>query len=72
MNHRKNPLTEYGIAIKAELSKRGNTQNWLIAEVRKKLPERYLDVSYLNKIMTGQVKHSEIMNAIDRILGTTH
>ena len=72
MNHRKNPLTEYGIAIKTELSKRGNTQNWLIAEVKKLLPERYLDVSYLNKIMTGQVKRSEIMNAIDRILGTTH
>lgn len=72
MNHRKNPLTEYGIAIKAELAKRGNTQNWLIAEVKKMFPKRYLDVSYLNKIMTGQVKQSEIMNAIDRILGTTH
>lgn len=72
MNHRKNPLTEYGIAIKAELLKRGNTQNWLIAEVKKMLPERYLDVSYLNKIMTGQVKQSVVMDAIDRILGTTH
>lgn len=72
MNHCKNPLTEYGTAIKTELAKRGKTQNWLIAEVKKMFPERYLDVSYLNKIMTGQVKRSEIMNAIDRILGTTH
>lgn len=72
MNHRKNPLTEYGIAIKAELLKRGNTQNWLIAEVKKLLPERYVDVSYLNRIITGQIKQSVVMDAIDRVLGTTH
>jgi uncharacterized membrane protein YcaP (DUF421 family) len=72
MNHRKNPLTEYGIAIKEELLKRGKTQNWLIAEVKKMHPTKHLDVSHLNKIMTGQIKRSEIMNAIDRILGTTH
>lgn len=72
MNHRKNPLSEYGIAIKTELLKRGNTQNWLIAEVRKLLPERYVDVSYLNRIITGQIKQSVVMDAIDRVLGTTH
>lgn len=72
MNHRKNPLTEYGIAIKTELLKLNKTQNWLIEEVKKMLPERYLDVSYLNRIMTGQVKQSVVMDAIDRVLGTTH
>lgn len=72
MNHRKNPLTEYGIAIKTELLKLNKTQNWLIEEVKKMLPERYLDVSYLNRIMTGQVKQSVVMDVIDRVLGTTH
>lgn len=72
MNHRKNPLTEYGISIKTELLKLNKTQNWLIEEVKKMLPERYLDVSYLNRIMTGQVKQSVVMDAIDRVLGTTH
>lgn len=70
MSERKRPLTEYGIAIKVELFKRSKTQNWLIEEVKKILPDKYLDTSNLNRIMTGERNSPDIEAAIDSILGT--
>lgn len=72
MSDRKNPLAEYGIAVKVELFKRSKTQNWLIEEVKKILPNKYLDTSNLNKILTGRLNSPEIVTAIDSILGTNH
>lgn len=72
MSERKRPLTDYGISIKVELLKRSKTQTWLIEEVQKILPGKYLDSSNLYKIMIGELNSSDIMTAIDSILGTNH
>lgn len=71
-SERKRHLTKYGISIKVELLRRNKTQTWLIEEVKKILPGKYLDSSNLNKIMIGEISKSDIMTAIDSILGTNH
>jgi hypothetical protein len=69
LSERKKPLAEYGIAVKVELLKRSKTQNWLIEEVKKILPNKYLDTSNLNRIMTGELNSPEIVAAINEVLG---
>lgn len=61
-------LTEYGIRIKTELMLRGKTQEWLIAEIKKLLPDKYVDSSNLWKILHGKLNSIEIINAINEIL----
>ena len=56
ISERKRPLTEYGVEVKVRLVKLNKTQKWLIEEVKKLLPETYLDTSNLYKIMTGEMK----------------
>lgn len=64
----KRPLTEYGMQVKMELLKGGQTQAWLISEIKKRLPDKYVDNSNLYKILTGQIKSREIVGAINEIL----
>lgn len=68
INERKRPLTEYGIAVKLELLKAGKTQKWLIDEVKRILPDKYLDTSNLYKILTGEINSPDIQSAINQVL----
>lgn len=68
ISERKRPLTDYGIEIKVQLLKLSKTQAWLISEVKKLLPDKYLDTSNLYKIMTGEINSPDIVSAIDQIL----
>ena len=68
ISERKRPLTDYGIEIKVQLLKLNKTQAWLISEVKKLLPDKYLDTSNLYKIMTGEINSPDIVSAIDQIL----
>lgn len=49
-------------------AKLNKTQKWLIEEVKKLLPETYLDTSNLYKIMTGEIKSNKIEAAINEVL----
>ena len=70
INERKRPLTEYGVEVKVKLMKLNKTQKWLIEEVKKLLPETYLDSSNFYKIMTGEIKSIKIETAINQVLNT--
>lgn len=65
---RKRPLSQYGMRIKVELLNRNKTQKWLMSEIRKLLPRKYIDSSNLYKIMTGEISSPDICKAIDNIL----
>lgn len=58
MKAEKKPLNGFGLTVKHELVDLNRTQLWLIEETKKQLPHRYLDSSYLQKLMVGEV-HSE-------------
>lgn len=68
ISERKRPLTEYGVEVKVRLVKLNKTQKWLIEEVKKLLPETYLDTSNMYKIMTGEIKSNKIEAAINEVL----
>lgn len=68
LSERKWPLDDYGMAVKIQLLKMNKTQNWLIEEIKKKLPNQYIDSSNLNRIMTGALKCPNIRKAINEIL----
>ena len=72
ISERKRPLTEYGVEVKVKLMKLNKTQKWLIEEVKKLLPETYLDSSNLYKIMTGEIKSIKIETAINQGLNTNY
>lgn len=72
INERKRPLTDYGIDVKTRLLKLSKTQNWLIEEVKKILPNKYLDTSNLYKIMTGEINSPDITNAINQVLNINY
>lgn len=64
----RNELTEYGKKVKTELISINKNQEWLICEIKRKLPDSYVDGSILNKIFKGQIKDSKLIPAIDEIL----
>lgn len=64
---RKNELTEFGKEVKLELLLRGETQEWLIQEVRAR-SGRYLDSGYLSKILSGVRNSPEIKAHIRAVL----
>jgi transcriptional regulator with XRE-family HTH domain len=66
---RKNPLTPYGITVNVKLMNLGQNQRWLIEKLNEELPERYIDSSVVNRILTGRLDSPEITAAIDRLLG---
>lgn len=67
-NEPKNSVSSLGKLIKIELIKRNKTQNWLISELKKRLPTMYIDSSALNKILTGKVVSGKIVDEIHSIL----
>lgn len=69
IGERKRPLTEYGIKVKIKLMQINKTQSWLIEEVKNLLPQKYVDSSNIYKILTGEIKSTEIKTAINQILG---
>lgn len=64
---RTHKLTDFGKEIKYKLIDLGLTQEWLIAEVKKET-EQYIDSSCLYKIMRGQIKESQLIPIIKKIL----
>lgn len=68
ISERKRFFTDYAIKVKTELLKQGKTQKWLMGEIKKLLPKKYIDSSNLYKIMTGEISSPEICKAIDTIL----
>lgn len=59
--------TAFGKAIKKRLIDMGQTQIWLIDEVKDRTG-LYFDGSYLYKVMAGRVLTPSIVNAICEIL----
>ena len=61
-------FTDFGLATKIELLRRGRDQKWLVAEVSERTG-LYMDNSYMNKVLTGQRNPPKIIAAISEILG---
>lgn len=64
----KRALTSYGLTVKSKLLELNETQEWLISEIKKKLPDSYVDGSILYKIFIGEVSKSKIIPVINEIL----
>lgn len=60
-------FSDFGLAVKTELLKRGKTQKWLEEEVTKRTG-LYLDRGYVHKILTGQRNAPKIVESICEIL----
>ena len=60
-------LTEFGKAVKIRLLELQKTQKWLIAELNS-LEILKVDSSFLNKVLTGQVRKSRMEGLICQIL----
>lgn len=63
-------MSDFGKRIKKALIDRGEKQNWLIAEVRKKTG-LYFDCPYLCRIISGKSHNPTITAAIESILNIT-
>lgn len=61
-------FTDFGKEVKHRLIDLGKTQEWLIEEVRQKTG-KYMDASYMNKILTGAESGVNIVPAIRETLG---
>lgn len=61
-------LSDFGLAVKIELIKRGRSQAWLENEVTQRTG-LYVDSGYMYKILTGQRAAPKITAAITEILG---
>ena len=61
-------LSDFGLAVKIELIKRGRSQTWLEKEVAQRTG-LYVDSGYMYKILTGQRSAPKITAAITEILG---
>lgn len=68
MYERTNPLSDYGLKIKAAILLRGKTQRWLIEEIKKMETDIYVDSSVLNKVLTGKITRGKLIDAINHIL----
>lgn len=68
MSRRNKPLTDFGIKVNMQLMKLNKSQTWLISEIKKKIPEKYVDSSLLCKIFIGDKNSPDIVNAINEIL----
>lgn len=59
--------SKLGITVKRRLKELGQTQQWLIGQVRLHT-DKYLDSSNLYKLMTGQYHSKELEAAIKKVL----
>lgn len=60
-------FTDFGKTVKKALIDKGQTQAWLIDEVREKTG-LFFDYGYLYKIMTGGRTAAKVVDAINDIL----
>lgn len=68
ISKRDNPYTKFGIETNLRLMEMNQTQTWLIEEIKKEMPERYIDSSLMSRILTGRVNSPDIISAIGKIL----
>ena len=61
-------FSDFGLAVKTELLKRGKEQKWLEEAVSKQTG-LFVDSGYMYKILTGKRKAPKITAAIRNILG---
>lgn len=60
-------MTEFGKKVRFALIDLDMSQKWLIEQVEKKTG-RYMDHSYLRRILTGKCNNQKIVKAISDIL----
>lgn len=60
---------DFGKEVKKRLIDMDKSQKWLIDELHKRLPHKYIDRSNLNKILKGEYNSPEIVSAIKKIIG---
>lgn len=63
----KRPLTEFGMEVKTSLLLLNQTQKWLLEEAQKRT-DKYIDLGFLQKIMTGKIKAAPTETLIRQIL----
>ena len=68
MSYYKKPLSEYGKKIKIALMEQNRKQEWLIAEIKSRYPDVYIDSSNLYKILIGEITGGKVVAAINEIL----
>ena len=68
MKIEKKALCEFGVRVKHRLVELNRTQLWLISETKKLLPNRYIDSSYLHKLMVGEVHSDTVCAAMMDVL----
>ena len=68
MSDYKKPLSDYGKKIKIALMDQNRKQEWLIAEIKSRYPDVYIDSSNLYKILIGEITSGKVVAAINEIL----
>ena len=68
MSYYEKPLSDYGKKIKIALMEQNRKQEWLIAEVKNRYPDIYIDSSNLYKILVGEITGGKVVTAINEIL----
>ena len=68
MLYYKKPLSDYGKKIKIALMEQNRKQEWLIAEIKSRYPDVYIDSSNLYKILIGEITSGKVVAAINEIL----
>lgn len=68
ISERKKALTPYGITVNVRLMEMGKKQTWLIEKIQELLPNRYIDSSFINRVLTGQTNSPEVITSINEIL----
>lgn len=60
-------LNDFGVCVKKRLIDLNQNQAWLIDSVKRETG-KYMDNSYLNKLMTGKATSEPMVMAIKKIL----
>ena len=68
MSEFRKPLSDYGKKIKIALMEQNRKQEWLIAEIKSRYPDVYIDSSNLYKILIGEITSGKVVSAINEIL----
>ena len=68
MSEFRKPLSDYGKKIKIALMEQNRKQEWLIAEIKSRYPDVYIDSSNLYKILIGEITGGKVVAAINEIL----
>ena len=61
------PYSDFGRSIKKKLVENNKNQNWLLDELRKRLPDMYIDSSLIHKIIVGEVSSGRVVEEIHNI-----